>query len=214
MSPCRRHRIPKFIAIVILTVGMSRLQGSIPQHSSTELRYYDPTYRISFRYPRAYTLKTGDSIDQGKGLGFLGPIPIEFAAPGGVRVATVEAPKDSYPGTDLADAFFTVSVNRRLTANQCQQFTSIGKAGLVNIYGIAFRSLEEEGAATGHQFRGTYYHGFSNQICYEAGYGVATGGWGAVDGMTHVDENALFDTLRKILTSLTFPSPTSAHHSQ
>jgi hypothetical protein len=47
----------------------------------------------------------------------------------------------------------------------------------------------------GHQFSGTYYHGFSRGSCYELGYGMATAGYGAVDGMKQVDYGKVFSIL-------------------
>src|ERR1035441_7762466 len=76
-------------------------------------KYHSAQYGISFRYPSTYDLKPGDLGDvEGDEwrLGYLGPIPMEFAASGGVRVVTVKMPSSAYPGTDLDIAFFTVSV--------------------------------------------------------------------------------------------------------
>ena len=69
------------------------------------------------------TFSKGALDNKDMGMGYLGPIPMEFVAPGGVRVVTIETPTDSYPGTDFVNAFFTVSINPYLTKGECEQFT-------------------------------------------------------------------------------------------
>ena len=102
--------------------------------ASAQLKYSDTKYGVSFQYPKGYDLKEGTLGDQDAGMGYLGPIPMEFVAPGGVRVVTIETPTDSYPGTDFVNAFFTVSINPYLTKGECEQFTD---------YPAAARSVSE-----------------------------------------------------------------------
>src|SRR5205823_12373223 len=45
-----------------------------------------------------------------------------FVQPGGVRLAMVEMPTTSYRKTDFAGGFFSASVNRGLSGEQCEQF--------------------------------------------------------------------------------------------
>jgi hypothetical protein len=71
------------------------------------LKYSDTKYGVSFQYPKGYDLKEGALGDQDTGMGYLGPTPMEFVAPGGVRVVTIETPTDSYPGTDFVNAFLS-----------------------------------------------------------------------------------------------------------
>jgi hypothetical protein len=59
----------------------------------------------------------------------------------------------------------------------------------------------------GHQFGGIYYHAFSEGSCYEVGEGIATSGYGAVDGMEKVDERHVFAILDKIIQSVTIHAP-------
>ena len=80
----------------------------------------DAKYGISFQYPEGFVLRLGDLGDHDTGLGYLGPIPMEFVGGVGVRIATVEPPADSYLGTDYVNAFFTVSVNSDLSKGGCQ----------------------------------------------------------------------------------------------
>jgi hypothetical protein len=169
--------------------------------------YTSKNYGISFIYPKVWDIKEGDLGGGDWELGYLGTIPMEFVAPGGVRVVTVKTPKDAYPGTDLGIAFFTVSLNEYLTQEECEQFpddvSGIRKPVTKNVSGIAFHGLEQGGAAMSHQFGGTYYHGFSGGRCFELGEGVATSGYGSVDGMKKVDELKLFAILDRIVGGVT-----------
>ncbi len=152
-----------------------------------QTHYTNLKYGISFTYPKSFDLKEGALEEGDWDMGTLGPIPMEFVASGGVRVVSVRTPIGAYPGTDLRTAFLTVSVNRSLTQKECEKFpdgvpgngTPVTKA----MSGILFHGMEQGGAAAGSQFGATYYHGFAAGWCYEIGEGVATGGYGAVDGM-------------------------------
>jgi hypothetical protein len=84
------------------------------------LTFTDKTYGVSFAYPRKYALETGDAATA---LLMASPVPMNFVQPGGVALAAVELPDSVYADTDLSYAFFTVSVNKALTADQCQEFS-------------------------------------------------------------------------------------------
>lgn len=84
------------------------------------LTYADKTSGVSFQYPRKYALKTGESANE---LVSEVSVPMSFLRPGGVAVAAVAVPEGAYPKSDLASAFFDVSVNRALTAEQCGAFS-------------------------------------------------------------------------------------------
>jgi hypothetical protein len=169
--------------------------------------YTNPRYGISFAYPKAYDIKEGDLGGGDWELGYLGSIPMEFVAPGGVRVVTVKIPKDAYPGTDLGIAFVTVSLNEYLTQEECEQFpddvSGIGKPVTKKIGGIVFHGIVQGEGGMSHEFAATYYHGFTRGRCYELGEGVATSGYGSVDGMNKVDETKLFAILDKIVGGVT-----------
>ena len=84
------------------------------------LTYADKTSGVSFQYPRKYALKTGDAANE---LIASGPVPMDFTQPGGMALAAVALPDGFYPNSDLASAFFNVSVNKSLTADQCGEFS-------------------------------------------------------------------------------------------
>ncbi len=76
--------------------------------------YADKTYGISFEYPRKYEMETGDKAND-----LLASGPMKTVQSGGEVLAAVELPETLFPNTDFAGAFFGVSVNKGLTAEQC-----------------------------------------------------------------------------------------------
>jgi hypothetical protein len=179
---------------------------------SAQLKYSATKYGVSFQYPEGYVLKEGTLDNKDTGMGYLGPTPMEFVAPGGVRVVTIETPNGSYPGTDFVNAFFTVSINPYLTRGECEQFMDDSalaprKEPGKGISGVKFHGARIGFGGLGHQFSGAYYHGFSEGSCYELGYGMATAGYGAVDGMKQVNSAEVFSILEKVLSTVTMRIP-------
>ena len=91
--------------------------------ASAQSSYSSAKYGISFHYPRGYVLKEGALDNKDAGISYFGPITTVYAAPGGIRVVTIEAPAGSYPGTDFNSAFFTASIHTNLTNAQCERFS-------------------------------------------------------------------------------------------
>ncbi|MGB8060530.1 MAG: hypothetical protein WCF26_01370 [Candidatus Sulfotelmatobacter sp.] len=83
------------------------------------VNYADKTYGVTFEYPRRYAIETGDAATQ---LLASNPLPMNFVQPGGVALAAVELPETNYANTDFSSAFFNVSVNKAVSADQCGQF--------------------------------------------------------------------------------------------
>jgi hypothetical protein len=86
---------------------------------SATVTYVDQTYGVSFEYPRKYGLETGNAATE---LVASSPLPMNFVVPGGVALAAVELPETVFAETDLSAAYFNVSVNKALTADQCGEF--------------------------------------------------------------------------------------------
>lgn len=164
------------------------------------LTYTDKTSGVSFQYPRKYALKTGDAADE---LVSSDPVPMDFMQPGGVALAAVALPGSAYPNSDLASAFFNVSVNKTLTADQCGEFsvpqpnpsapadpTIQAKAQLTTppiskssisklmIGDMELQSSETtssgESSNSPREEAAKYYHIFQNDACYEFALKVAT----------------------------------------
>lgn len=83
------------------------------------VNYADKTYGLTFEYPRRYAIETGSAATE---LIASNPIAMNFVQPGGVALAAVELPETTYANTDFSSAFFNVSVNKSLTADQCTEF--------------------------------------------------------------------------------------------
>src|SRR5580658_7089824 len=81
--------------------------------------YADQTYGVTFEYPRKYGLETGNAATE---LVASSPLPMNFVMPGGVALAAVELPETAFADTDLSAAYFNVSVNKDVTAEQCGEF--------------------------------------------------------------------------------------------
>jgi hypothetical protein len=83
------------------------------------VNYADKNSGVTFEYPRRYAIETGDAATQ---LVASNPIPMNFVQPGGVALAAVELPETGFVNTDFSSAFFNVSVNKTLSADQCSEF--------------------------------------------------------------------------------------------
>src|SRR5215470_2530171 len=174
---------------------------------SPVITYKDKTSGISFQYPRNYALKTGDKAKSDWAR--MGPVPMNFVQNGGVSVAAVEVPRGFFPETNFVSAIFNVSVNRNLSASDCEQFGSPGneQAGRVpptkvNIGGVEYNQTEAMADDESKQAEAKYYHLFEGGTCYEFALGLATDGSGEEDGVKPVSHKAVFGKLEKILTSV------------
>jgi len=176
--------------------------------------YADKTSGISFQYPRKYELKTGEAADE---LVSSDPVPMDFLQPGGVALAAVAVPESAYPKSDLASAFFTVSVNKALTEEQCGQF-SVPQAAPVTpadpaasaptqpsklmIGDMELQPSETLASQGTREVASKYYHVFENGACYEFALKVATIEGEIDEGGKHVDRAQVFQRLEKILATV------------
>jgi len=83
------------------------------------VNYTDKNYGVSFEYSRRYAIDTGDAAADVLNSS---PVPMNFVQPGGVALAAVELPETGFANTDFSSAFFDVSVDKNLTAEQCNEF--------------------------------------------------------------------------------------------
>ena len=91
----------------------------IVHRKPANVNYTDKTYGVTFEYPRRYAIDTGNAAAD---LLAANPMPMNFVQPGGVALAAVELPQTGFANTDFSSAFFDVSVNKTLNADQCNQF--------------------------------------------------------------------------------------------
>ncbi len=143
--------------------------------------YTNPTYGVSFRYPKYDSLREGDAANLE--LDGLGPIEMNFIQPGGTTISAVELPRKLYAGTDFDAAFFNVSMNPKLTPAECEQFAfpETGDAetdpvtiSKTKVGATEFNSVEGFAQTENTQADVKYYHVFQNGNCYEFALGLET----------------------------------------
>lgn len=173
---------------------------SVVQRSST-VGYVDPNFGVSFRYPRTYTLLTPEKVKLNESVR---EVPMNFVQPGGVELATI-----GLPGS-FATSLFKVSVNKNLTAQQCEQFADPDAADLagnspvdtsddsipskVSLRGMDFSRVEN--GTERNDLR--YYHHFENGACYEFVMAVEE----SESNTKPVDHFELFDKLERIMATV------------
>jgi hypothetical protein len=189
------------------------------KHRAATLSYVNREYGLSFNFPRTYhlttdlTTKTGNETPLASAA--TGPSPMNFVHPGGVILAAVEMPGNSYPGTDFKSGFFSVSVNPSMTPEACAQFAvpepSTGtdvstplKTEQVKFGAVEFHEVEDTTGVTTKQAGAKYYHAFNKGACYEFALGIATNGEGNVnlEEITPVDRQVVFARLERILATV------------
>ncbi len=190
--------------------------------------YADKTYGISFEYPRKYEIEIGEKANDLLSSGAI------TAKTDGEVLAAVELPGTVFPNTDFAGAFFGVSVNKGLTAEQCGEFgekkavvTEPTPAAVTTVEAKPEASsetqppVEEPGkrmlgdselhateTVTGEGARQSdakYFRTFQNGACYEFALNVMTVGNDDAT-MKHVDRDRVFDRLEKILATVKIAS--------
>jgi hypothetical protein len=178
----------------------------VVQKKAPTATFSDPINGVSFHYPKTYVLKTGKEASLE--LAGLGPLPMDFVQPGGMIVAAIELPRNSYPGTDFSAALFSVSVNPELSASQCEQFSfplnlhpenDPGSPAKATIGGTEFSVVEDSGATDKKETLMKYYHRFEHGTCYEFTMGLGTI---AVDGVQPVNREQVFGKLEQILATV------------
>ncbi|MFY9559590.1 MAG: hypothetical protein WAQ52_05085 [Terriglobales bacterium] len=171
--------------------------------------YSDPKTGISFRYPRKYELAAGEKAQPQ--IDGVGPVPMNFVQPGGVTVATVALPDDSYQGTDFTTAFFNVNVNRSLSEQECSQFAFVDArnpdgepvdAEKVKVGSADMEKTSDFTADAMKQAEAQYYHRYESGACYEFVLGLGTAGYRTEEGIKPVNRDEVFAKLEKILASV------------
>ena len=180
--------------------------------AATSLQYSNEEYGVAFDAPKGYVLKEGELSSMDRGLGYLGAIPMHFAEPGGVRLATVEPPQGLHLGTNFVNEFFTMSAHYGSTQQVCAEFDlpaeSRGGPVTRTVDGIEFHGFAEHSAASIHQYSGIFLHAYANDTCYEIGYGVATAGSsGSPSNLNNINEENLLRKLEKFLDNVRVNPP-------
>jgi hypothetical protein len=197
--------IPDPAAVAVPTTPAKKT----PKKRPANVTYSDGNYGISFLYPRKAVLTSGDKTRPE--LAAVGDVPMNFAEPGGVAIATVALPDTSYPGTDFASAFFNVNVNRSVSEQECSHFAFVDTrnadgepvdAEKVKIGSSDMLTTSTFNASAIKQLETQYYHRYENGACYEYVLGLGTEGFATEGGIEHVDRDAVFAKLEKILATV------------
>jgi hypothetical protein len=177
------------------------------QHKLATFKSKD--YNLSFRYPVHYAMKEGEEIDSTQAN--LESTTMNFVQSGGATLSTVELPQGLYAGTDFTSAFFTVNVNSKLTADQCNQFAFPEKSELdtnsdgpsvVNVEGTNYTEMEDVVSDGALQANARYYHLYQNNVCYEFALGLQTAGDQANKDLKPVNRDKVFDKLQWMLATV------------
>jgi hypothetical protein len=182
--------------------------------------YNDANYGVSFLYPRKFSLTTPSGETEQAEQAAVADVPMNFVQPGGVTVAAVTVPAEAYPGTDFASAFFQVNVNRRVSEQECSHFAFVDTrnadgepvdAEKVKVGSSEMLMTSDFSASAIKQAETEYYHRFENGACYEYVLGLGTEGFGTEDGIEHVDREAVFGRLEKILATVKIKAVETEH---
>jgi hypothetical protein len=189
------------------------IHKKVVRKAPATVTYVDKTSGVSFQYPRKYGLETGDAANE---LVSSDPIPMDFVQPGGVALAAVTVPESAYPNSDLASAYFNVSVNKALAAEQCGKFAvpraspatpadptvqATAQLSKLMIGDMELQSTKTLASQGPREEASKYYHVFENGACYEFALRVATTGV-ETEGGKHVDREQVFQRLEKILATV------------
>jgi hypothetical protein len=174
--------------------------------------YTNPDYGVSFRYPNYGSLKEGD--DANLELDGLGTLEMNFVQDGGTAISVVELPRKLYAGTDFNAAFFNVSVNPKLTSEECGQFafplaldpqTDSVATSKTKVGATEFQTVEGFAGEENNQADVKYYHVFQNGSCYEFALGLETTEQSPDDtkpAVKAVNRNEVFRKLNWILSTV------------
>ena len=210
-SPAPTPATPTIAAISATTTAAATPAAAkrAARKRPANVTFSDANSGVSFLYPRKALLTSGEKARPQ--FAPLGDALMNFTQPGGVAIATVELPNDSYPGTDFASAFFNVNVNHSVSEQECAHFAVVDSHN-VNGASVDAEKMKvgpAEMAATSNfsasvltQSETQYYHNYENGACYEYILSVGTAGYGVNDGVQPVNRDEVFAKLEKILASV------------
>jgi len=190
------------------------------------LTYKDDESGVSFTYPRKSRLEVGEKAEQD--MLAEEQVPMNFIQTGGSMLAVVELPGVPKSGTDFVPAFFTASMSKGLTAEQCALFKSqapqrdsaeFGEkaqssipTSTVTLGGVEYTEFDK----LSEQQSVKYYHHFvpgsspEGSACYEFGMAVRSADQKQDGDKANVNSDMqqkdAFTKLEKILASINIKS--------
>jgi hypothetical protein len=176
-----------------------------PPRVSAMSVYNNPTYGVSFHYPRNYLL--AEALDSDDPSILDAQEELTARQPGSTVVVTVSIPPDAYPNTTFRSGTLQLGINPSVTPETCQSFAAplddAYRLGSTSIQGIAFHWRERGSAAAGSGTLNREYAGFSGGTCYEFFLEIVTGSNPELDpGIKDADETKIMRHLDKIVSSL------------
>jgi hypothetical protein len=192
------------------------VQGPVRKLART-LSYSDKTAGLSFVYPRKARLTEKDKTEQDSVVAK--QLHMNFVQPGGERLVMLELP--STANHESSSALFSISVNKRLSAEQCGQFAAnsvperdsadqsaqesiVTTGSKVTLGGVEYSEIEKDS----EQNMTRYYHRFlpaksssdsqsADNSCYEFSLQVQNAGL-----ERETEQNNMFAILDKVLASV------------
>jgi hypothetical protein len=199
-----------------------------PPRDSVFALYHNPTYGVSFRFPRNYAieeqLEPDDSSpdDSSPPAAALVRKQQELAAaqPGSTLIVSVVIPGDAYPNTTFSEGFLQLAINPGVSQQTCRSFSAPsaapssqpnwhGRTGITFVDSIPFYWREHDSAGSGTARTLREYAGFSGGACYEFFLEVASTANAANDApSSRPDVMKVLRPLEKIVSSLQIrPAP-------
>jgi hypothetical protein len=187
------------------------------------LSYSDGPTGISFKYPSRSILKVGEKAGQDEVA--QERLPMNFVQSGGSTVLVLEIPDSPKKGVEPG-SFFAINVNKQLSAEQCQLFSTQQKAeddsaepeekpaflmatSMLTLDGVEYSEFDGDG-------RTKYYHRLvsgatpEENACYEFGLAASTleekHDGDKVSGNSELQQKNSFAKLEKILGSVKIKS--------
>ena len=188
------------------------------------LTYKNDESGLSFTYPRKSRLEVGEKAEQD--MLAEEQVPMNFVQTGGSMLAVVELPGIPKSGTDFIPSFFTASISKGLTAEQCALFRaqepapdasdSLDKVpssiptATVTLGGVDYTEFDK----LSEQQSLKYYHHFvpgsssADNSCYEFGMAVRSADQKQDEAKANseMEQKDAFAKLEKILASVNIKS--------
>ena len=185
------------LALLWLTMALAQAPPNTKSFS-------DPRHKISFDYPKNFTLvKPGEQPQLESTASIFGTPSEEF-------VALVQMPDDGYPGTDFKSASLAITVETKTPAVPCLDWARVHEeltGRNASIDTIPFRRVEDGSGAAGTQYSDIIYYGYTNQTCYGIRLRLVTGGLGNIEGIKAVDYKDVLSRLGSILATVKLRPP-------
>lgn len=166
--------------------------------------YNNPTYGVSFRYPRNYLFD--DPSDSESDSIIAAQQDLVAQQPGAVLVSILTIPPDAYPNTTFVSGSLQLVVNRTVSPEVCRSFVASPDdayaSGVTPAQSFVFQWRQRSSAAMGTGYLNRAYAVFSNNACYELFLEIVTGSNPDLDPrIKPTDEIKILHHLDKIVSS-------------